>query len=87
MHIYKLIPFFQESPFIVHRTSTKDAKLPRVTIREEEAIVVALRVAKAGYYGGDLEKILKAEADLVLKALHYSNFCTEYEEEYMELNK
>jgi hypothetical protein len=51
----------------------------------DEAVVVALRLAKEGF--GDLEAILAMPADLVLDALEYSTFLATYQETHMELNR
>jgi hypothetical protein len=48
---------------------------------------VALRLAKAGYYGGDPAAVLEARVDLVLAALQYEAFTDEYERSAMELNR
>jgi hypothetical protein len=48
---------------------------------------VALRLAKAGYGGGDPARILEMRADLVLAAVQYENFSREYEAAYIDLNK
>lgn len=48
---------------------------------------MALRLAAAGYYGGDVERVLAARGDLVLAALQYEVFKGEYEDVFVELNK
>ena len=51
-------------------------------------MLIACKVAKAGYYGGDVDKILyEVPYDLVLNAFHYENFINDYEATYFELNK
>ena len=49
--------------------------------------MVALRLAKAGYCGGDPERILGMRADLVMAALQYESFIGDYERTYLELNR
>lgn len=49
--------------------------------------MVALRLAAEGYYGGDPERVMRARADLVLKAVQYVVFRGDYEDAYLELNK
>ncbi len=49
--------------------------------------MVALRLASAGWWDGDPEKVLKAPADLVMGALEYEAFRADYEKAYIELNK
>jgi len=51
----------------------------------EESTLVALRLSKEGY--GSPVAILDMPADIVLAALEYSNFCSDYEETAHELNK
>ena len=48
---------------------------------------VALRIAKAGYYSGDPQKVLEARVDYVLSILEYESFNSDYERVYTELNK
>lgn len=50
-------------------------------------MMVALRLAKAGYAGGDPERVLKMRADLVLAALQYESFINDYERAYVEINR
>lgn len=50
-------------------------------------MLVALRISKAGYYGGDPEKVLNARIDHVLSILEYEAFNNDYEKVYVELNK
>ena len=51
------------------------------------ALVVALRLARQGYYGGDPERVLKAPSDMVLAAADYEGFLADYEMAYYELNR
>lgn len=46
-----------------------------------------MRLAKAGYYGGDPDAVKAAPADTVLTILHYEAFETAYEIAYSELNR
>jgi hypothetical protein len=50
-------------------------------------MLVALRLAKAGYYGGSLQAVLEARADHVLAALEFEGFQADYELVSYELNK
>ena len=50
-------------------------------------MVVSLRLASVGYCGGDPEKVLEMRADLVIAALQYELFKTNYEREYIALNR
>jgi len=49
-------------------------------------MLVAFRLAKAGYYGGDPEAVLRARADTVLSLVQYEIFLNEYQEEEYLLN-
>ena len=48
---------------------------------------MALKLAKAGYYGGDPERVGKGRVDIVLKAVQYEGFLNEYEETYIIMNR
>jgi hypothetical protein len=49
--------------------------------------IIALKLAKAGYCGGDPERILMMRADFVIEALHYETFIHDYETTYYEMNR
>ena len=49
-------------------------------------MLAALRLAKAGYYGGDPEAVLRARVDMVLGLVQYEVFLNEYQEEEYLLN-
>lgn len=51
------------------------------------ALGVALRLAKGGYWQGDPGLVLKAPSDLVLAALQYENFVSDFERATIDLNK
>jgi hypothetical protein len=46
-----------------------------------------MRLASAGWWGGDPEKILQAPADVVMAALQYEQFKIDYESAYVEMNR
>jgi hypothetical protein len=50
-------------------------------------MLVAVRLAKSGYFQGDPEKVLQADADHVLMLVNYDTFLSNYEKVYFELNK
>jgi len=50
-------------------------------------MMIALRLAKAGYAGGDPERVLKMRADVVIAAMQYEVFLGDYERAYIELNR
>lgn len=49
--------------------------------------MIAVKLAKAGYYSGDPKAVLSAPTDIVMAAIQYEKFLTDYESTYMELNK
>lgn len=49
--------------------------------------MVALRLAHEGYGGGDPEKVLRMRADIVLAAIQYEKFRSDYERAYFDLNR
>lgn len=53
----------------------------------DEATVVAVKLAKAGYWGGDPGAVKRAPTDEVLAAYDYEDFCSEYEAADYELQK
>lgn len=50
-------------------------------------MVVSLRLAKAGYWGGDPGAVLRAPADEVMAAIQFERFQQEYEAAYIDLNR
>lgn len=48
---------------------------------------VGMRLAKAGWLGGDPERIVNAPVDAVQRMLEYEFFEAEYQDRYLELNK
>jgi len=53
----------------------------------EDSLMVALRLAKEGYLGGDPIRILQYPADMVLAMVEYSGFLIDYRDTYMRLNE
>lgn len=49
--------------------------------------IICLRLAKAGYAGGNPEAVGKMSADWVMKMVDYEGFCSDYEDELYKLNK
>lgn len=49
--------------------------------------MVAFRLAKAGYCGGNPLEIMKLPADTVLSLLQYENFTVDMENAYYQMNK
>ena len=50
-------------------------------------MMVALKIAKLGYYSGDPEKVLNANVDHVLSILDYESFNNDFERVFSEINK
>ncbi len=48
---------------------------------------MSLRLAKAGFGGGDPEKVSRMKVGWVTAALQYEIYSAEYERKYIELNK
>lgn len=51
------------------------------------ARLIAVRLAKEGFAGGDPEKVLRMKVTTVLDILAYSNFAIDYQAAASELNK
>lgn len=48
--------------------------------------MLALYIAKAGYYSGSLDNIMKARVDYVIQTFFYEIFTNDYETAFIELN-
>lgn len=48
---------------------------------------MAIRLAKAGYGGGDPQKVLEFPADIVLAILQYEQFQMDFEAAYISMNR
>jgi len=51
------------------------------------ALGIALRLAKAGWWGGDPGRILEAPMDEVMAVAQYDQFLNDYESTVIEINK
>lgn len=49
--------------------------------------MIALRLAKAGYMGGDPHKVLGSPVDVVISMLQYENFLGDYERTWVHMNR
>ncbi len=49
--------------------------------------MIAIRIARAGYYGGDPSKVRQASIDDVFRVLDYENFLSEYEFTEYKINE
>ena len=94
MYKGKSRPFFRGGTFRVIKqlngtrdtSQTKKSKRPRVEI-DNDATFLSVRLARAGYFGGDPDKVLKAPVGTILSIIEYETFENDYEKEYRELNK
>ena len=83
----KCLAFYQSSCFVVKKLTTRSEQVkPKTKIDCQDTDLIVLRLAKAGYGGGNPEVIENMSVDWVLKMFHYENFCNDYESEYMNLN-
>lgn len=48
--------------------------------------VIPLKLARAGYFGGDYLKILNTPVDVIMNIWNYDIFCYEYEKELNIIN-
>lgn len=72
---------------MVKGAASDDSAQPRVEIKADTKTVVALRLAKAGWFGGDPGKVLSGRVDLVVAALQYEGFLGVYERTWRRDNK
>ena len=49
--------------------------------------MVALKLAKAGYGGGDPEKVLNMPVGIVLAMIQFEKFQAQYERAFIDLNQ
>lgn len=54
---------------------------------DDESLAIALRLAKAGYMGGDPQRVSGAPVDVVVSMLHYESFLGEYERTWVQMNR
>ena len=50
-------------------------------------MAIALRLAKGGWYGGDVDAVLCAPADKVMASFQYENFLVKYESQMHKMNR
>ncbi len=49
--------------------------------------MTALTLAKAGFCGGDPEKVMQMKVGWVMAAMQFETFRSEYERSYIDLNR
>lgn len=60
---------------------------PRTEIEASEEMLISLKLAKAGYFGGNPESVLQARVNVVLEALEYEKYLYDYDTALRELNE
>lgn len=83
----KLPPFFEKNLFCVKNVPTDTKRYPKTEIRVEQSQLIALRLAKEGYAGGDPEKILQMKVSTVVMMMQYEKFIDDYQTAYIKLNQ
>ena len=63
-----------------------DRRYPSIKIEAPEEWVIAFRLAKAGYGGGNPETILEMPVDIVMGLVQYEVFTAEYETQFIKIN-
>ena len=83
----RIAPFFQKPVFVCELIkSDNNFNYPKIEIKDEFMFNI-LKLAKAGYYNGNVEKILKAPSDIILKLFQFEKFNYNYELNFHELNR
>lgn len=49
--------------------------------------MTALHLARAGYCGGDPEKIMQMSVGWVVRTAQFEKYCVDYERTFIELNR
>lgn len=63
-----------------------EIKHPKIKVTDD-TLFHAIRLAKAGYYGGSPENVKRAPLDTVLNIIVYENFDADLKTAYKDLNK
>lgn len=58
-----------------------------MNLGDDESLIIALRLAKAGYMGGDPTQVMRSPVDTVVAMLHYENFLGDYERTWVQMNR
>ena len=80
-------PFFEKNLFCVKNVPPDNKRYPAVSIKLDQPWIIALRLARAGYGGGDPEKILEMKVSTVLNMFHYERFVDDYQVAFTEMNR
>ena len=87
----QLPPFIRQPPFRVARkpivgNDGEEGRISPETIIEDEPLFFCVRVAKLGYYGGDLAAVRAAPCDDMQTIMEFEAFESDFEKEYIALN-
>ena len=66
---------------------TNNFKKPNIKGNENDSKFQAIKLAKEGYYGGNVSEILKEKYSIILDILTFENYCCKYEIMMRQLNK
>lgn len=84
----KFIPFYQSPKFSVLKSFRTDTiREPKTEITADEGLQIALVVAEAGFFGGDIAKVYEARGDFVIDAYYFIQFRNDYKSELYYLNE
>ena len=83
----KLAPFFQEPEFRVINAIPSNRRLPATRITAGEDVVIALTLAKAGFFNNNPGIVMQSPVDLVIQTYQFNSFLQVYESTTIELNK
>ena len=83
----KPFPFFQGARLVVIDKRKADIKRPAIRVTMDQETLMALRLAREGFGGGDPARISAMPTNMVLDAWEFVNFQAEYEETTREMNK
>ena len=84
----KLTPFFQEPVFrVIQKVGSGKFRYPTIEVKATNEQIIALSLAKAGYFSGSIENVYNSRVDYVLQTFEYENFMKEFEMSVNELNK
>jgi hypothetical protein len=79
-------PFFARLGFrVTTGAGVEPYKFPTTEI-DNPTLFYAVKLAKAGYYGGNPENVLNAPVDMVLSILGYENFEADYQRAFKHIN-
>jgi hypothetical protein len=61
-------------------------RTPRIRI-DDESTFIALKIAEAGFYGGDPQRVLDAPVDMILNILRFREFQADYDKMFQAMNE